>query len=190
MFRSADIKSHLKFALSLYAGFWIAVYGFVKVVSIQFAPPEKLASKVLGDLTGMELTWYYFGYSGSYTIIIGLLQMAGSLLLIINRTRIIGALMLFPIMLNIVFIDYFYRVTLGAFGNAIFYTLILLFILYLEREKLFNAFRNLTLKITSQTSDSIWKKIGFSGLFIIAAIVLNQLTINILIGIYSLCEKL
>src|SRR5918993_5347848 len=98
---------------------WIAavlciVYGFAKINGSQFTVLDSELSKPLGEVSGFWLTWYYFSYSPAYGTLLASLQIAGGVLLIIPRTALAGALVLFPVAANILLIDLFYGVGLGG----------------------------------------------------------------------------
>lgn len=103
---------------------WIAatlciVYGFAKINGSQFTVLDSELTKPLGQVSGFWLTWYYFGYSVIYGTSIALLQIAAGILLIVPRTTLAGALMLLPIVVNIVLVDVFYGVDLGGTFAAV-----------------------------------------------------------------------
>jgi hypothetical protein len=122
----------VEFSLRLYAALSISIYAVSKMLGYQW-PNYKLPQTVGNSF---QLTWLFFGYSRPFTLVIGTLQLAGSILLLIKRTRLIGVFVLTPIMVNIVLIDIFYKIPTGALGNAVFYLLCLFGIVYLNRQPL------------------------------------------------------
>jgi hypothetical protein len=101
---------------ALYLSFHMAVYGIAK--AIQFKNLD-ISSKTIAELTGKELVWVFMGYNQLYPIMIGTIQLLGSLLCITPKYRVIGCLVLLPITINIVLIDYFYQVSHGALITSI-----------------------------------------------------------------------
>ncbi len=118
----------------------ISTYGFAKVLKEQFSVPDYIKDIPIGEQSGFWLTWYYFGYSYPFSIIIAIGQIGGSLLLLFNRTRLLGTFILLPIMLNIVLINVFYDINFGAFLNSLIYTLGLTFLLLLNYKELVEIF--------------------------------------------------
>lgn len=114
----------------------IASYGFAKILKTQFQTPDYLLDMPLHSIGGMSLTWYYFGYSYPLAVSIALLQIGGSILLLYRRTTLVGAMILLPVMVNIVLIDIFYKISPGALFNAVTFTLALLFLLSLHSKRL------------------------------------------------------
>ena len=98
---------------------WIAVllciiYGFAKLNGSQFTILDSELARPMGEVSGFWLTWYYFGYSPIYGSFIALVQVVGALLLAWPRTALLGALLLVPVIGNIILIDVFYSVDAGA----------------------------------------------------------------------------
>ena len=127
----------------------IWLYGWAKIFGGQFYRhghlPETLANKPVADLSAFELAWTFFGYSGAYIACIGLAQIIGGLLLLWERTKLLGVAILIPILANIILVDAIYGVE-GAIISAIIYFALLLGILFLNRAKVVAAFQALTLR--------------------------------------------
>ncbi|WP_108804504.1 DoxX family protein [Aquimarina sp. Aq107] len=151
--------------LRYFVAFFIFVYGAAK--PLQFKNDNGFPDKLVNELTGMELMWSFFGYTQAIPIIIGILQVTGALLLLSKRTKIIGTLLLLPIMTNIVLFDIFYDVNTGATMNAIVFLVILIILLFFERKKMIKIFKMITLK-TPKDDNRI-------PLFVISAILASLL---------------
>lgn len=93
-------------------------------------------------LSGLELTWTYFGYSHGMSAIIAFAQIGGSILLLFRKTTLLGVCILLPVLLNIVLIDIFYGI-LGPLVLAILFTLELLFLLLLRWKDIAEVFLKL-----------------------------------------------
>ncbi len=98
---------------------WVAatlliVYGFAKLNGSQFTVLDSEVTKPLGQVSGFWLTWYYFGYSPFYGSFIALVQIVGGMLLAWPRTAIVAALVLAPVVLNIILIDICFGIDPGA----------------------------------------------------------------------------
>lgn len=92
-------------------------------------------------LDGFKLTWIFFGYSTTYSIIIGAFQVLGCILLLVGRTRLLGAFILVPIMFNVLLIDILYGIPIGATLNAAVYLSCLVGILCLNWKKMRDLIR-------------------------------------------------
>ena len=106
----------------------LSMIGWQKLFHLQFYTPLGILDQPFSSFSGEALTWAYFGHSYAFTCVVGLLQIAGSYLLLFKRTSLFGCFILFPVLLNIVCIDFFYGLEAGELGHAI---ILLIGILYL-----------------------------------------------------------
>jgi hypothetical protein len=116
--------------------FQICTYGFAKILGTQFHTPIYRLDLPMGSVSGFGLTWYYFGYSRALSLIIAGLQIVGSIMLMFRRTTLLGCLVLLPVMANILLINVFYDIAVGAFLNSVLFTIGLLFLLWWYRQTL------------------------------------------------------
>ena len=116
--------------------FQICTYGFAKILGTQFHTPIYRLDLPMGSVSGFGLTWYYFGYSRALSLIIAGLQIVGSVMLMFRRTTLLGCLVLLPVMANILLINVFYDIAVGAFLNSVLFTIGLLFLLWWYRQTL------------------------------------------------------
>ncbi|MCY3611229.1 MAG: hypothetical protein OXH51_06825 [Gemmatimonadetes bacterium] len=99
---------------------WLAAvimiaYGFAKLTGSQFTVLDSEVTKPMGQVSGFWLTWYYF--SGFYGTVIALVEIGGGLLLAWPRTSLIGALVLLPVVGNIILTDILFGV--GALAASV-----------------------------------------------------------------------
>ncbi len=114
----------------------ICSYGFAKILGTQFRTPDYALDMALSDVSGVRLTWYYYGYSYALAVIIASVQIGGSILLLFRRTTLIGAFILLPVMVNIILINIFFSIASGAFLNSILFTIALIFLIAIDGEKI------------------------------------------------------
>lgn len=120
--------------LRYWLAFYIATFGFEKLFNVNFAFSYHIEDSLVNTLSGQELTWKYYGYSYSLTVIIGLFQIIGSILLLFRRTTLLGVITLLPVQLNILLINIFYGI--GPLTTFISIIMVLgLSYLSLERKK-------------------------------------------------------
>ncbi len=100
-----------------FVGLFMIHYGITKLCSAQFSMPGyiKLES-TFGESSPMGLLWAYMGYSKPYTIFIGLLEVLSGALLLFKRTKTLGSLLSFGILVNIVMTDLCYDVPAKIFS--------------------------------------------------------------------------
>lgn len=87
------------------SAFLLMGYGASKLAHMQFHLNQALAPRPVSSLTGYELTWFYYGYSRTYSILLGLTQVCGGTLLLFRKTALLGALSMLPVIVNILLID-------------------------------------------------------------------------------------
>lgn len=119
-----------------YVAYYISMYGFAKLLKTQFQPPQSVLETPVGDLSGFWLTWVYYGHSQTLAYILGSIQIGGSILLTFRKTRLAAIFLLLPVMVNIDLINHFYAISPLAYYNSAHYTFILLFLLFLDYDKL------------------------------------------------------
>lgn len=144
-------------AFRLYAAAIITGYALGKMAAGQFLVDpldDEVASIPLGELTGFQMAWRFFGYSAVFVWIIGLLQLTGALLLLFNRMQLLALLFLLPVMINIVLIDLIFGIPKQASFNAIHITLILLFLIWTDRARVLAAMRQLAAPLSNALSKS------------------------------------
>lgn len=95
------------------------LYGFAKLYRTQlYEPFLHWKDTPLGELNGFALTWAFFGHSYPYSVFIALSQILSAMLLCFRRTQLIGAVMLLPIIGNIVFVNFAYQVPVKLYSTV------------------------------------------------------------------------
>jgi len=120
--------------------YWIAFqmtsFAFSKFFEVQFGISYIHKDTPLSMLSGNELTWSYFGYSYVLSFIIGIMQLGGGILLLFRRTLLLGIAILFPVMVNILLINFFYLNGVGAYITAVLTNLGLCYLLFLYKDEI------------------------------------------------------
>jgi hypothetical protein len=122
------------------SAFLLFTYGSSKLLGIQFTLPPEMALRPVGSLTGYQLTWYYYSYSHAYANILGLTQLAGGAMLLFRKTALLGAAMMFPVILNILMVNVFFSIAFGALCTSAFICASMLAILWHDRRALVDVF--------------------------------------------------
>ncbi|MGB0931807.1 MAG: hypothetical protein ACPGVB_13580 [Chitinophagales bacterium] len=92
--------------ISYYLAFQLFKYGFNKVFKLQFYLPEpNILYSNVGSLGRDILYWSVMGVSYSYTVFAGILELIPAFLLLFRRTRLLGALIAFAVLVNVVMIN-------------------------------------------------------------------------------------
>lgn len=126
------LYSGIRYAIA----FNIASFGWKKFYGLQFIVPAEIASLPMNQLSGEWLTWFYFGHSRAFGIIIAIIQISGGYLLLFRRTLLIGAIILFALLSNLTLINVFYQMNVGALLQSVVLTIGVLFLILLEYKKL------------------------------------------------------
>lgn len=150
--KSANFNSEIKHAwlrgvMRYFLALDVSTYGFGKIFKTQFGHLYSREDLPIGSLNGFELTWNYFGHSYTFAVILGVLQIGGSILLLFRRTTLSGIFILLPVMVNIVLIDIFYTIPTAALINALLITFGLLYLLLLRWNDLKALFFSKTAEI-------------------------------------------
>jgi hypothetical protein len=122
------------------AAFVFLIYGFAKINGSQFTILDSELDKPLKQVSGFWLTWYYFGYSAFYGNFIAIVQIVGAMMLTFTRTTLLGACLLVAILTNIVLIDIFYGIDLGATFVALLLAYAMLWLISKKRRELVALF--------------------------------------------------
>ena len=125
----------------------INIYGLSKLLGGQFYMngklPSEIANTTLGEASGFSLAWTFMGHSYFYILFIGITQFVGAWFLLWNKTKLIGVLILIPIMINIIIFDIIFLDVYPALANAIIVFLMLLLILFFNSKKIIAVYQEL-----------------------------------------------
>ena len=105
--------------------------------------PAEIANTTLGEASSFSLAWTFMGHSYFYVLFVGLTQLLGAWFLLWNKTKLIGVLILIPIMINIIIFDIIFLDVYPALANAIIVFLMLLLILFFNKEIIIEAYLKL-----------------------------------------------
>jgi uncharacterized membrane protein YphA (DoxX/SURF4 family) len=130
-------------------------YGWGKLTGTQFGiSPEEMATPVK-DLSLFRLAWHLFNHE-PFNTFVGISQLIVALLLLINRTAILGALLAIPILANILVIDITYLKMPGFYWRLSYYLLLIFLILWHYKKRLFAAFETLTNGVSTKFKFPVW----------------------------------
>lgn len=79
-------------------------YGYSKLTGNQFALSEEELMTPIGELSNFRISWYLFDLQ-PFNAFVGVSQLICGILLLWNRTVILGALLFLPIAVNILVMD-------------------------------------------------------------------------------------
>jgi hypothetical protein len=122
------------------SAYMLFTYALSKLAGVQFTLPADIGRRAIGSLSGYQLTWYYYGYSHVYASILGLTQLAGGSMLLFRKTALLGAAVMTPVMVNILMINLFFHIAVGAVCAAAFIFVSMMALLWRERGALLGLF--------------------------------------------------
>ena len=156
----------------------LLTYGLSKVFIQQMGFPliSQLATP-LGDLLPMRFSWLFIGYSDSYQIFSGVMEVLPALLMLYRRTLNLGIFIAFAVFLNVMMINLCYDVPVKIFSIQMTFSCF-----YLLANNLMHFFNFFVLnkptvldtsyhyKYVSKTMR--WGRIAFKTIFIIFALIM------------------
>lgn len=168
-------------ALRWYLIFYMVNYGWSKLTLSQFGVFDaSILEKPIKDIDSFYVAWHLYGRSTFFNVSTGILEIIGGILLIFNRTLLIGALLVLSILAQILIIDIAFTTGVQGFalpiriGGMILADLL---ILYFYKEKIIIAWKDLTNGISTKFKYKWWiylilPVIGFLMDFVIAILTL------------------
>lgn len=130
-------------------------YGWSKLTGGQFGiSAEELATPVK-DLGLFKLSWYLFDHE-PFNSFVGISQVIAGLLLLYNRTLILGVLLSLPIFANILVIDMTYIKMSGFYWRISYYLLLDVLILWHYKDRMITAFKALFTGLTTRFKYPVW----------------------------------
>jgi len=134
-----DIKDIIEWGCILVVFTAMMAYGFGKVVQFNY---DIYLDKTVRELTPMQLMWAFYGYSLTHAIILGVVEVTGGFMLLFRKTRVFGALILSCVLSYVIFQDIIYEVLRGALFAAIVYLILVMIILFLNKEKVIEIIKS------------------------------------------------
>ena len=168
---SYKIYSFLNTLIRYTIAFNLATFGWKKIFGLQFIVPISIADKPMNQQTGEWLTWFYFGYSHTFGLLLALIQIVGSYFLLFRKTILIASVCLFTFMLNLTLINFFYHMNAGALTQSVLLTIGLAYLILADYQRLKIFFLKSLPNIPSLTMKNIMTK----NLIRLSAIVLSLL---------------
>jgi hypothetical protein len=104
-------------------------YAFAKIAPTQFSHLQsRQLAESYGQSSPMRLLWNFMGFSTPYTVFSGCAELLPAVLLLFRRTALLGSIIAFAVMLNVVVLNFCYDVpvklySLNLLSLALFLTL-------------------------------------------------------------------
>ena len=117
-------------------GITMIPYGLTKIMRTQFVTGPQTWARPLEELSGIELTWAFLGHSPWFSVLLGFLELVPALLLLFRRTTLLGAILMLPMTLNVLLINYAYNLWDGTKQMAVFLFVLSCLVLFFERQRI------------------------------------------------------
>jgi hypothetical protein len=165
--------------LSIVISTVVFAYGIIKLIPVQMPFPSFIdLQKRVGELSPFELVWTVFGYGQPYQIFTGIAEAVGAVLLLFQKTKTVGTILIITVMINVILIDYTFSVG-DVLITACYILLATLFISVPYASQLFNFFfkgryASLSLDFHIPPPDRSTKFVSFIGiLFVCSSFIIN-----------------
>lgn len=167
---SEKMYGFLYCGIRYFLAFNLASFGWKKFYGLQFVVPSEISNQPMNQQSGEWLTWFYFGYSHTYGILIASMQIIGGFLLLFNRTLLLGSLMMFCFLFNLTLINIFYQMNAGALTQSVLLIIGALFLILLDYRILVQFFSK-----TKSFLPTLNGSVFFKNAFRVSAIILSLL---------------
>jgi uncharacterized membrane protein YphA (DoxX/SURF4 family) len=148
--------NYLILAARVLLAFTFLAYGVGKLVGYQFGVTAEVLTQPLGQVSLHHLAWYSFDHEPFKTFV-GVSQVLGALLLLPNRTVLLGTLLLLPIVVTIFIIDLTFLRDIVAFRYMLpFYLGLLLLICWHHRTRMLTVWQALTQGMALRPAHPWW----------------------------------
>lgn len=149
----------------------LSIFGWKKFFHLQFIVPDNISSLPMNQQSGEVLTWFYFGHSYAFGCIVACLQLLGGAMLLFRKTWLLGAIILFTLLLNIMSVDIFYQMNAGALSQSVIMIIGVIFLIMIDYDRLAEFFFRAKSNLLSISS----VKPGIKTILRIAGVVLPVL---------------
>jgi hypothetical protein len=155
-------------------------FGWHKIFHLQMVVPLGILDVPFNSLDSETLTWAYFRRSYPFMVAIALTQISSAWLLLFTRTRLLGLIIMVPVLVNIILIDIFYHLHTGVLLHALILFTCVAYLLLQSYTSLVNYFFKTVHLVALQDTTKAAKQ------WLRAAVVLIPL---ILLATYSFPDK-
>jgi len=118
----------------------LCTFGIQKFFHLQFSVPLAVLDNPFSSLQPEDLMWAFFGHYFGLVVIIGSLEIMGGLMLLFRRTRLLAVILLMPLLLNILLLDYFFQLEIVVQLYITIEVLVLIYLISIEYDRLAEFF--------------------------------------------------
>ena len=174
--------------LRYYLAYYMITYGLDKISGGQFGQRSaEILNTPLKDVDKFNLAWQLFSLDRTFEVVVGISQIIGAILIMINRTTLIGALVLLPILGQIFLVDLAFTTNMVGHSLTIRLGAMIcadLLILFYYKERMVLIWNNLTNGMNTKFKYKWWVFMLLPLLGMISDFVIALLTFPIKYLIY------
>ncbi|MVN77701.1 DoxX family membrane protein [Hymenobacter sp. HMF4947] len=148
---SARLWDFFILSARVYLAVIFIAYGGAKLSGHQFGITPAETTQPISQLSLFRLYWYLCSFE-PFKSFIGISQVVAALLLLWNRTALLGALLLLPIAVNILIADITYLKMEEFYWRLPYYLGLIFLIFWHYRDRMLAAYRALTQRLTTRFS--------------------------------------
>jgi len=181
-------------------GLFMIFYGIPKLFGGFFDYQLFALDSKLGSVSEFELAWYFYGKNPWQELFSGIMEFIPGILLMNRRTYYLGAVLLLPVTAQVFILNFFFKIGGITFPAAAVLLACNLYILYSEKEKIFQFIRSLdfTPKVTFTGKSKIFLKVCKWAIVSLAVLLVGMKIKNVvfksgtnvkyenLVGVYTL----
>lgn len=144
--KQKEVTKAMKYWFSVVVAYYLAlflfVYGLNKVFKWQFYLPEPNTLFTTVGNTPLDLLfWSTMGASYPYTVFSGVMEVIPACLLLFKRTRLVGAIIAFGVLVNVVLINFSFDISVKVFSLFLLFLSVLLIVPYIKQLYWFFLFK-------------------------------------------------
>ncbi len=141
--KQAQLNYYLVAILRFVTSTVMLFYSFTKLYNGHMYQSYYALDSRLNDLNDFDTVWSFYGRYSSFQTLIGLLELLPSLLLLFRRTAFIGAVIMLPVVANVVVLNIFYKI--GGFTLPVSFLVMVFssYILYSYKDLVLEFFKRL-----------------------------------------------
>ncbi len=113
------IRSWLQCSIIYWLALDLSLFGWQKILRLQMMVPLGMLDSPFSSLSGETLVWAFYRWSYPFTVTIALLELGAGYLLLFARTRLLALLLMGPMLVNIIALDYFYDMPVWVLLHAL-----------------------------------------------------------------------
>jgi len=120
--------------LRYFLAYQMFYYGIFKIIPIQFFEPSfSTLLQSYGKASPMGIFWTMMAVSKGYAFFMGLAEVTGGILLLHRKTKLLGTLISFGVLINVVAVNFFFDIPVKLFSTELLVIALLLIIPYFSR---------------------------------------------------------